>query len=550
MLKALIRSQLSQIFFLLSGRNNLKKKKNGKYKKTGTGRRILFGILFAYLALVFISLSCAASFGAAVFMLDGSAQGIVNYISLFALVALVLCFIGSVFSTEKQLYEAPDNERLLAMPIPAWAILFSRMISLYFINFVLSALVLIPASVFLILYSQATASLILGCILALLLIPLLSLAITAIIGALVAFLVSKLPFKTLITTLVFIAFFIGYMIFAMNMDAVIGVVAEQGAKVATGIFLFNALGHFCAGSLLDGLLFVLSCLVPFALVYLILTKSFISIATANRGERKKKYIAKKMNRASSLAALTKKELSRFFSMPMYILNSSMGTLFQIIAMVLLIYNKETLLSVLPEIEKEFADLSLSFNFENLIPILLCLASALSVSFNCISAPSISIERSRIWQMKAMPIKASEVLLAKLLCHIIVSTPFTVVFAVVTSIFFGLSPAHFILLLIAPLLIGTSSAAWGLCCNLWLPRLDFPSDITAIKQSGAMILTVFGGMLLYWFPLFLFMGVSSAFSSAILFGILILIYALITGSIFFAYIFTGGKTKFDKKIGVQ
>lgn len=257
-----------------------------------------------------------------------------------------------------------------------------------------------------------------------------------------------------------------------------------------------------------------------------------------------------MNRASSLAALTKKELSRFFSMPMYILNSSMGTLFQIIAMVLLIYNKETLLSVLPEIEKEFADLSLSFNFENLIPILLCLASALSVSFNCISAPSISIERSRIWQMKAMPIKASEVLLAKLLCHIIVSTPFTVVFAVVTSIFFGLSPAHFILLLIAPLLIGTSSAAWGLCCNLWLPRLDFPSDITAIKQSGAMILTVFGGMLLYWFPLFLFMGVSSAFSSAILFGILILIYALITGSIFFAYIFTGGKTKFDKKIGVQ
>ncbi|MCI8590007.1 MAG: ABC transporter permease [Clostridiales bacterium] len=550
MFKAIIRSQLSQLFFTLFGRGSVKKKKNGKYKKTGVGRLILFGILFAYLAIVFIGLSCAASFGAAVFMLDGSAQGIVNYISVFALAALVLCFVGSVFSTEKQLYEAPDNERLLAMPIPSWAILFSRMISLYFINFLFSALVLVPASIFLIIYSHVTAPLILGCILALLLIPLLSLAITAIIGALVAFLASKLPFKTLITTLIFIVFFLGYMVFAMNMDAVMGVIAERGAAVATRIFIFNSLGHFCAGSLLDGLLFACSCLIPFGLVYLILSKSFVSIATANRGERKKKYIAKKMNRGSSLAALTRKELSRFFSMPMYILNSSMGTLFQIIAMVLLIYYKDTLLSMLPEIEKELAALSISFQFENFIPILLCFASTICVSFNCITAPSISLERSRIWQMKAMPVKPGEVLLSKLLCHIIVSTPFTLVFAIVTGVLFALTPVQFLLLAIVPLLINCSSAAWGLCCNLWLPRLDFPADITAIKQSGATILAVFGGMLLYWFPLFIFMSISSAFSSTILFSLFVLFYALITGSIFFAYIFTGGKNKFANKIGIQ
>lgn len=66
-----------------------------------------------------------------------------------------------------------------------------------------------------------------------LLIPLLSLALTALIGGLVAFLASKLPFKTLVTTLLFALFFLAYMFFAMNMDVVIQVMAENGAQIAS-----------------------------------------------------------------------------------------------------------------------------------------------------------------------------------------------------------------------------------------------------------------------------------------------------------------------------
>lgn len=261
-IRALIRSQISQTLSTFTGKTSVKRKKNGQLKKTGTGRKVLFGLLFAYLAIVFIGMFLGMGYGMAVFFLDGSAGGITAYVSIFAMVAFVFCFVGSVFSTEKQLYEAPDNEMLLSMPVAPWAILFSRMISLYFINFVFSGLVLLPGGIMLFIYSKVTAMMVIGFLLALLLIPLLSLALTALIGGLVAFLASKLPFKTLVTTLLFALFFLAYMFFAMNMDVVIQVMAENGAQIASGIPPLNALASL-RGQRAERPLFCLMVLGPF-----------------------------------------------------------------------------------------------------------------------------------------------------------------------------------------------------------------------------------------------------------------------------------------------
>ena len=37
---------------------------------------------------------------------------------IYAMMALTLSFVGSVFATQNQLYDANDNEFLLSMPIP------------------------------------------------------------------------------------------------------------------------------------------------------------------------------------------------------------------------------------------------------------------------------------------------------------------------------------------------------------------------------------------------------------------------------------------------
>ncbi|MDR1131738.1 MAG: hypothetical protein LBL15_04905, partial [Oscillospiraceae bacterium] len=69
------------------------------------------------------------------------------YFALFAMAASALMFTGSVFIVKSQLYEAKDNDLLLAMPIPPRLILASRMTLLLLVNFIFELLIAIPALV-------------------------------------------------------------------------------------------------------------------------------------------------------------------------------------------------------------------------------------------------------------------------------------------------------------------------------------------------------------------------------------------------------------------
>ncbi|HBD86238.1 MAG TPA: hypothetical protein DC001_02285, partial [Clostridiales bacterium] len=69
------------------------------------------------------------------------------YFALAAIMSVTLCFIGSVFTAQQQLFSARDNDLLLAMPIPPAYILGSRMIMLLVLNFLMGLLVIAPAGV-------------------------------------------------------------------------------------------------------------------------------------------------------------------------------------------------------------------------------------------------------------------------------------------------------------------------------------------------------------------------------------------------------------------
>ena len=93
----------------------LRQTKSSKKKGNSIGKLILFGLLFAYVGVVFIGM-----FGMLFYSLiePFSMMGIEwLYFALMALFIILLCFIGSIFLTHHEIYEAKDNELLLAMPI-------------------------------------------------------------------------------------------------------------------------------------------------------------------------------------------------------------------------------------------------------------------------------------------------------------------------------------------------------------------------------------------------------------------------------------------------
>ena len=69
------------------------------------------------------------------------------YFALAGILSFCMCFFFSIFATKSQLFEAGDNEFLLSMPVRPVTILASRLISLLALNYLYSAIIMIPAFV-------------------------------------------------------------------------------------------------------------------------------------------------------------------------------------------------------------------------------------------------------------------------------------------------------------------------------------------------------------------------------------------------------------------
>ena len=53
------------------------------------------------------------------------------YFSYMGMMAFAFGMMMSIFTMKGRLYEAKDNEMLLAMPLPTWMILITRLIGIY-----------------------------------------------------------------------------------------------------------------------------------------------------------------------------------------------------------------------------------------------------------------------------------------------------------------------------------------------------------------------------------------------------------------------------------
>ena len=137
MLKALVKKQLMEIF-----RMYLYDTKKNRSRSRG---RILFSfILFGFLMVgvlggVFAGLSIAICAP-----LNSAGMGWM-YFMLIGVLSVFLGAFGSVFNTYSGLYLSKDNDLLLALPIPVRTIMSARLMGVYLMGLMYSAVVSVPA---------------------------------------------------------------------------------------------------------------------------------------------------------------------------------------------------------------------------------------------------------------------------------------------------------------------------------------------------------------------------------------------------------------------
>lgn len=253
------------------------------------------------------------------------------YFLIMGMIAIALGAFGSVFNTFSGLYLSKDNDLLLSMPIPVRSILAARLMGVYLMGLMYSAVVIVPAAVVYWIVTDITPVGIAGSILLILHISIIVLILSCVLGWCVAKISLKLKNKSFITVLLSLVFFgLYYLVYFKAQELIQDLLQNAliyGDKVkdrAYPLYLFGRVGE---GDAVAMLVFTIGIAAMAVFTFRLLAGSFIRIATASGKSGKAVYREKDEKRKSEFGALLTKEFKRFTSSPNYMLNCGLGTIF-------------------------------------------------------------------------------------------------------------------------------------------------------------------------------------------------------------------------------
>ena len=478
MIRALFKKQMMEVFSWVYF-----DRKNGKNLSKGgiIGYAALYLFLFTFLGVFFFQMAdtlCKP--------LSDAGFGWL-YFALMGLIAVAMGVFGSVFNTYSSLYTVKDNDILLSLPVPPGKILMIRLLGVYLMGLMYELIIAVPTMIVYFISVKLTVLSVVFNIILPIILSILVLTLSCILGFFVAVISSKVKKKNIVTVILSLVFIAGYYyIYVRSYQIVQSILAapeKVGNSVKGILYPFYQMGLGAEGNALSFLIFTLIVAVLFFVTYLVLSKSFLSIATANKGSAKKLYKEKSAKVSSIEKALFFKELRRFIGCSIYMLNCGLGIILMPIASVAVLIKGPALATALSGTLGEYADI---------IPLLAAAAVCMLTTMNDITSPSVSLEGKNIWLVQSFPIPAKKVLHAKIKLHFLLTVIPAVLLAVCVFIVFKISMPYAILIMAFILIFILLMALIGLVLNLKMPNLTWTDATVPVKQNLCVMLALFGG----------------------------------------------------------
>lgn len=494
--------------------------KDGKRKGASVAGMIVLVSLLAFIFAVFF-LSIAAPLAIVLVPRGLSAE----YFAVFNLLIFGIVFVLSVFETKSELFECRDNELLLSLPVKPRDIILSRALSVILLNLAEAMIVSLPAVIMFVI-AGGGAWYIPSAVISACLVAILATALSSAVGYLVALISSRIKHNTIITvvlTLGFLAlYFVGYSAFLGAIESLEENPDAAGDIVASTFGPIAFLGNISLLKPIETSIFIVISVGLPLLAWLVISKHYTKIITRKATLGKKEYVRRELSGSSLLVALSKKELAGFFSSATYILNGTMGAIFQIAIAAMLLISRDSidaLASVLEGIGGEGI-------LELLVAVVLIGCSAVS----SVSASALSFEGRNFWIIKSFPIPTEALIYSKLVPHLAIALPSSVISSVIAAIAIGASPAWWFFILLVPVAATFVFAMLGLILNIAMPRFDFVNVAQIVKQSMPVFIVTLGGMLM-----FLVLG-GAALGLAVLLGsaVAAIIFSIIFVALFLVF----------------
>lgn len=479
MLQALFRKQMMEVFSWL-----YQEKKSGKHRsaKAVAGTAVLYLLLFGFLGVMFgfaANALCEPLLTANMGWL---------YWCLMGLIAIFFGVFGSVFNTYSSLYQAKDNDLLLSMPIPTSRILLVRLSGVYAMGLMYELIVMIPT--LLIWFAKAPFSVI-GTVHVLLIpfvLSVLILVLSAILGWVVALIAAKVKHKNIITVVISLVFIVAYYyVYAMAysfLQTLLMNLETIGSKLQTVLYPLYHMGLAAEGNIFSMLIFTIIVLVAGVITCLVLSHSFLKLATTNRGAEKNVYKEQPAKVTSTHSALLRKEFHRFTGSANYMLNCGLGIILMPVSAGALLWKAEFV--------RQFITMPA---LDAYVPMLATATVCLLMTMNDIAAPSVSLEGKNLWIIESLPVSGSQVLRAKLHLHLLLTLIPAIPLVIVLEWLAKPGLLYGTLIPLTSALFAVLMSEIGLALNLKIPNLNWTSEIIPIKQSAPVTVALFGGWLI-------------------------------------------------------
>jgi len=402
----------------------------------------------------------------------------------------------TIFYSNGILFGSRDIETLLSLPLKSSDIISSKFMFMYLLNFLIGFIFMLPGGIVWVLNGSLNILQIILYFTSIIFAPLIPMCIATCMGIVIVVASSFFKRKNVISLIFSFAMLgiIGYFALSALQSGDESSIGVTLAKQITGLYpisrLFMSYYNFPMYYGM-GFYIVLSIVVFYLFAKIASLKYGILNTLANT---KSRYANCKVSyeRKSVFFALYQKELGRFLSSYMAVLNAGLGVILLCVFSICFLFNSVGQIGNSAGIE------NINEYLSNLAPVFI--SSMLSLS--CPAASSMSLEGKNIWILKSSPVEVKMILNAKIAVNL---TLHLIGYMISVSVFMlklDMNPIQVMNLVIVPICYSLFITVIGIALNKKYPNYDWDSEMIVVKQSLPVIVTGIIGMIALITPLLL------------------------------------------------
>lgn len=465
----------------LFGINKMRHQQAGEEKKKG--KRSLWILLVMAFALLYMSVMYSMMLATVLAPLGELSL----MLGLMAMAASALILVFSMFEAKSVLFTFGDYDMVMSWPVSPRAVVASRVANMYLTNLAYGLLLLLPSGVIYALYAGPPLWYYPLLLLCLVLLPSLPTLLGALLGTVMTVLTARMKKASVWNTVGQFVFMIVLLVVIMWLNmSMISIGEELALRLGPAVTWYPPAAwtrQAVMGDMLSLLWLLLVSVAAMTCMVLFFSRVFEGVHRLVSDLPRRKTFSMGTQRVSRrVGSLYRQEWKRYMSYSLYVTNTAFGYVMMLgLGVASVAIRNEAFVAAIqsPAVRPLL----------NAVPLAVGLLTAMSAT----TGSAISMEGKQFWIVRTLPVPAKDLFISKILVSMTLAVPSILLTATLLGIGLKPAPALWPWLYITPLVCAFFSAVFGLSINLALPKLEWTNETEVVKQSAAMVVTLFGGM---------------------------------------------------------